>query len=226
MFSRSCTRPWMHKTKTRTTCSLPPGCESLNCHWAMQMKSYGFRQLKTWGVLGKATEFAFGVWLEHVLKGRTDVSPVKLCNIREGSLAFKGEPWKPREETAVKTWQHDLSPKAFRKDSGTSNFYNLGCLKFLHWACIDFTLKIITSRDPFVAQRKWIWLGIMKLRVQSLPLLSGLRIQHCCELWCRSQARLGSGVAVAVVYASSCSSNSAPSLGTSICRRCGPKKQK
>ena len=29
--------------------------------------------------------------------------------------------------------------------------------------------------------------------------LSGLRIWRCCELWCRSQAQLGSGVAVAVV---------------------------
>ena len=29
--------------------------------------------------------------------------------------------------------------------------------------------------------------------------LSGLRIWHCRELWCRSQTWLGSGVAVAVV---------------------------
>ena len=33
----------------------------------------------------------------------------------------------------------------------------------------------------------------------SLALLSGLRIQRCCELWCRLQMRLRSGVAVAVV---------------------------
>ena len=38
----------------------------------------------------------------------------------------------------------------------------------------------------------------MRLQVQSLALLSGLRIQHCCELWCRSQMKLRSGVAVAV----------------------------
>ena len=30
-------------------------------------------------------------------------------------------------------------------------------------------------------------------------LLSGLRIRHCHELWCRSQMRFGSSVAVAVV---------------------------
>ena len=32
-----------------------------------------------------------------------------------------------------------------------------------------------------------------------LASLSGLKICHCCELWCRSQMWLGSHVAVAVV---------------------------
>ena len=32
--------------------------------------------------------------------------------------------------------------------------------------------------------------------VQSLVLLSGLRIWYCRELWCRLQMRLGSGIAV------------------------------
>ena len=51
---------------------------------------------------------------------------------------------------------------------------------------------------PVVAQRKPIRLGTMRLWVQSLALLSGLRIRRCRELWCRSQMQLGS-VAVAVV---------------------------
>ena len=38
--------------------------------------------------------------------------------------------------------------------------------------------------------------------------------------------RLESGIAVAVVYASSYSSDSTHSLGPSICYRCGAKKQK
>jgi len=38
--------------------------------------------------------------------------------------------------------------------------------------------------------------------------------------------RLGSSVAVAVVQAGSCSSDSTPSLGTSICCGCGPEKKK
>ena len=38
--------------------------------------------------------------------------------------------------------------------------------------------------------------------------------------------RLGSGIAVAVVQAGSCGSDSAPSLETSICHWCGPKETK
>ena len=57
----------------------------------------------------------------------------------------------------------------------------------------------------------------MRMQVQSLASLGRLRIQCCHELCCRSQMWLGSGVAVAVVSAGSCSSNSTPSLGTSIC---------
>ena len=52
---------------------------------------------------------------------------------------------------------------------------------------------------------------------------SGLRTQRCHKLWCRSQMPLRSGIAVAGVWASSCSSKSTPSLGTS---RCSPKKKK
>ena len=43
------------------------------------------------------------------------------------------------------------------------------------------------------------------------------------ELWCGSQMRLGSGIAVAVMY--TCSSDSIPSLETSIFHWCGPKKE-
>ena len=66
----------------------------------------------------------------------------------------------------------------------------------------------------------------MRTWVRSLALLSGLRILRGHELWCRSQARLGSRIAVAVVLAGSCSSDSASSLGTSICCRYGKKKKK
>jgi len=49
-----------------------------------------------------------------------------------------------------------------------------------------------------VAQRKQVRLGTMRFQVRSPASFSGLRIWHCCELWCRSQTQLTSGVAVAV----------------------------
>ena len=65
--------------------------------------------------------------------------------------------------------------------------------------------------------RMWIWY---------LALLSVLRIWSFHELWRRSQMQLGSGIAVAVAKAGSCSSDLTPSLGTSICCRCSSKKKK
>ena len=65
----------------------------------------------------------------------------------------------------------------------------------------------------------------MRMRVWSLASLSGLRNWRRCELWCSWQMRLRCHIAMAVVPAGSCSSDSTPSLGTSICSRCGPKKQ-
>ena len=50
-----------------------------------------------------------------------------------------------------------------------------------------------------MAQQKRIQLGTMRLQVRSLALLSGLKIQCCCELLCRLQIWLGSDVAVAMV---------------------------
>ena len=50
-----------------------------------------------------------------------------------------------------------------------------------------------------VVQWKGIQLVFMRTLVRSLASLSGLRIQHCYELWCRLKTWLGSSVAVAVV---------------------------
>ena len=73
-----------------------------------------------------------------------------------------------------------------------------------------------------MAQWKRIRLGTTRLQVWSLALFSGSRIRHCHELWCRSQTWLGFGMAVASSY----TSNWTPSLGTSVCLGCGPKKTK
>ena len=60
---------------------------------------------------------------------------------------------------------------------------------------------------PIVAQQKRIQIGTMRLWVPYLALLSGLRIRYCHELWCKSQMRLGSGIAAALLKASSYSSD-------------------
>ena len=66
-----------------------------------------------------------------------------------------------------------------------------------------------------MAQWKRIQLGTRRLWVRSLATLSGL------------QTQLGSCVvAVAVVQADSCSSDLTPSLGTSVCHECSPRKKK
>ena len=75
-------------------------------------------------------------------------------------------------------------------------------------------------------QRKWTWLVSMRMWVPSPALLSGLRILCRCELWWTLQTWLGSCLLVAGGQASRCSSEFTPSLGTSICLGCSPKKPK
>ena len=57
-------------------------------------------------------------------------------------------------------------------------------------------LKIFGRGIPIMAQRKLILLASMRTQVRSLASFSGLRIRCCHELWCRSETRLGSRVAV------------------------------
>ena len=76
-----------------------------------------------------------------------------------------------------------------------------------------------------MAQGKRIRLGTLRLWVQSLALISGLGIWHCHELWFRSPTWLRSRVAMPVVQAGSYSSDSTPSLGTSICLGCLKRKK-
>ena len=66
----------------------------------------------------------------------------------------------------------------------------------------------------------------VRMQVQSLTSLTGLRIQPCHKLRCRSKMWLGSGIAVAGVQAGSWSSDSMPSLGTAIPRMQLLKKKK
>ena len=56
-------------------------------------------------------------------------------------------------------------------------------------------LQIIPRGVSVVSQ--WL-MNPTRFQVPSLPLLSGLRIRCCLELWCRSQTRLRSRIAVAL----------------------------
>ena len=78
---------------------------------------------------------------------------------------------------------------------------------------------------PVKAQWKWIWLVSMRTQVWSLASLSGLRIWHCRELWCRSQMRLRSCVSVALASASGCSSDSTPVWELPYAMGAAPKRQ-
>ena len=63
----------------------------------------------------------------------------------------------------------------------------------------------------------------MRTQVWSLVSFSRLRVQHCWELWYRSQMWLWSRVSVAVAWADGGSSDLTPSQGISICHWCNHK---
>ena len=65
-------------------------------------------------------------------------------------------------------------------------------LKYVH-------SKFLFSEFPLWLSKLPTRLVSMRMQVRSLSSLSALRIWYCRELWCRSQTRLRSGVAVAVV---------------------------
>ena len=73
-----------------------------------------------------------------------------------------------------------------------------------------------------MAQQKQIRLVSTRLQVGSLASLSPLRIWRVPR---RSLTQLGSGIALAVAQNGDYSPDSTPGLGTSMCHRCGPKKQ-
>ena len=70
---------------------------------------------------------------------------------------------------------------------------------------LELTFKKLLVGVLVMVRWKRIWLGTIGVWVWSLALFSGLRIWHCCELWCRSQiaARIwcccGSGVSMAPI---------------------------
>ena len=86
--------------------------------------------------------------------------------------------------------------------------------------------NLLQKEFPLWLSSQQTQLASMRRKVQSLASISGLRIQHCHELWCRSQTQLGSCVAVALAQASGYSSDLTPALGTSKHHGGSPKKKK
>ena len=86
------------------------------------------------------------------------------------------------------------------------------------------SLKFPLQEFPQWLSRLRTQLVSMRMQVQSLAPLSGLRIRHCCGTGCR----YGSDPTLLWLWlwAGSYSSDSTPSLGTSICHRYDTKKQK
>ena len=91
-------------------------------------------------------------------------------------------PWASRD-----SWDHDIDVSVD----------TLLCLCLL-WE-MEISSKKVCFGVPIMAQGKRIWLVSTRTQVQSLASLSGLKIRHCRELWCRLQMRFRFHIAVAVV---------------------------
>ena len=65
---------------------------------------------------------------------------------------------------------------------------------------LTLCLQVKKQRRGVPVMAQWLTnpTGNHEVEVRSLPLLSGLMIRRCRELWCRLQTQLGSRVAVAV----------------------------
>ena len=75
------------------------------------------------------------------------------------------------------------------------------CLSFIWWWIAHILGPQFTIKTDAGSSRRGSAetnLTSILTQVWSLALLSGLRIWHCRELWCRSQTQLGACVAVAV----------------------------
>ena len=84
-----------------------------------------------------------------------------------------------------------------------------------------------TNRNPFLGSSCYSSAVMNTTSIhEDTGLIPSLKQWAKDQLWCRLQTRLGFGIAMTVVYANSYSSDLTPSLGTSICHRCGPRKTK
>ena len=108
-----------------------------------------------------------------------------LCEARDWTCILTNTSWAPYRWGTMGTWAH------YRwATTGAPGLF------ILIW---NKVIVFKTRNAPVMVQQKQILLGTMRLQVQSLALLSGLRIWRCLELWCRSKTQLRPGDATAVV---------------------------
>ena len=96
--------------------------------------------------------------------------------------------------TYIKNPKHYIIISEFTKVMRSRNknqlyFYVLSDTGGLYYQIHIFILSSVIKTiwgDPVMAQQLTNPTSIMRTWVQYLASLSGLRIQHCCELWCRS----------------------------------------
>ena len=151
-------------------------------------------------------------------------APAGCGQSREGASALEGW-WKRQNQTKQLTVLYITHADEQSLSCHTSDGHHVSPLQ-VPWGSA-FSLSFIREGEfPSWRSGQRIWLGTMRLRVRSLPLPSGLTIRCCRELWCRSQTRLGSHVAVALAQAGSYRSDLTPSLETSISRGSSPRNGK
>ena len=107
------------------------------------------------------------------------------------------------------------------------NSLEMGILRnYTQYYIITYNGRECLKKATVVAQWQRTQLVSMRIRVRSLASLRELRIQCCNELWCRLHKQLRSHLAVAVVQASSFSSDSTPGPGNFYMPQVQPLKKK
>ena len=97
---------------------------------------------------------------------------------------------------------HLLPPRERRRAADSSD-----CSWGASWSTLCCRLNCVPQKKkyvcgvPVVVQQKLNQLLFTRMHFPSLASLSGSRVLSCCELWCRSQTQLRSGVVVAVAVA-------------------------
>ena len=133
-------------------------------------------------------------------------SNTELCKFVSGPwqilCKFVSGPWQIAWHGRVEVWLvatqwRDEFPQEDQTYHSSSYFYTSKCFG-LEPCCSDTSELRICLGVPIMAQWYRAQLVSMRIVVQSLSLLSELRIQCCHELWCSLQTLLRSDVAVTV----------------------------